>query len=277
MSMLWVISGAGRGVGKTTVAQNLCEVLPQSVYAKCGHGQRAEHKPAMFFRRIPEAIKFIEEARCRHQHIVVESNGLAHQGDAEIVIFIDGISGVTSFRDDSDQLKAAAHLVVDGSASAAAWKSVLTQKLRPKRLCEAVCRCLLLQKQFLFGSDSPSVRSKIWFETGGDHAFGNGVADLLENVARLGSLQEAAKATGMSYRYAWDLVRSVEDHLGRALLNRHVGGPDGGGSALSEQGRDLLAVFKRLRSDTAEFADRRFLELYSTCTQRQRSQHNDPT
>jgi len=264
MSMLWIISGAGRGVGKTTLAQSLCDVLPNSVYAKCGHGRKSDQKPASFFRRISDAEQFIERARQLHDHIVVESNALVGREDAEIVVFIDGVAGATNFRKDAEQLKAAANIVIDGSASATDWKSLLSNKLKLKKLCEAACQCLLQQKRFLFGKAGTSVRSKVWFEVGGDHAFGNGVADLLENIARLGSLQEAAKATGMSYRYAWDLVRSVEDHLGRELLDRHAGGPNGGGSELSPEGRRLLDVFTQLRSDTAEFADRRFLELCST-------------
>ena len=49
MGMLWVICGAGRGVGKTTLALKLCEILPDSRYAKCGHGAKQSQKPDPFF------------------------------------------------------------------------------------------------------------------------------------------------------------------------------------------------------------------------------------
>ena len=45
MSLVWVICGAGGGVGKTTLAQKLCKILPGSVYAKCGHSPAKSGKP----------------------------------------------------------------------------------------------------------------------------------------------------------------------------------------------------------------------------------------
>ena len=44
MSVVWVICGAGRHVGKTRVATRLCGELPNSVYAKQGHGRAKSGK-----------------------------------------------------------------------------------------------------------------------------------------------------------------------------------------------------------------------------------------
>jgi molybdate transport system regulatory protein len=106
------------------------------------------------------------------------------------------------------------------------------------------------------------VCSKIWFEVDGSRVFGSGLAQLLSNVDRLGTLQEAAKAANMSYRYAWSLIRFAEDHFGRQLINRQAGGHGGGGSELCKEGKVMLDVFEQLNSEVASFADSRFLKLY---------------
>ena len=74
MSCVWVISGAGSGVGKTTVALKLRDALPKSVYAKLGHKERATGKPENYFRDLRELDSFVREARKKYRHIVVESN-----------------------------------------------------------------------------------------------------------------------------------------------------------------------------------------------------------
>ena len=52
MSLIWTICGAGRGVGKTTLAMQLSEVLPDSTYTKCGHGKIKSDKPGKFFKKL---------------------------------------------------------------------------------------------------------------------------------------------------------------------------------------------------------------------------------
>ena len=84
MSMLWIICGAGRGVGKTTLALNLCQVLPDSHYAKCGHGTRKNHKPKTFFDNLSELEEFIKDNQNSHEHLVVESNAMARMGRGNV-------------------------------------------------------------------------------------------------------------------------------------------------------------------------------------------------
>ena len=54
MSLVWAICGAGRGVGKTTVALELCKLLPDSVYVKCGHSSAKPDKPGKYFSNISD-------------------------------------------------------------------------------------------------------------------------------------------------------------------------------------------------------------------------------
>ena len=138
----------------------------------------------------------------------------------------------------------------------------LSVKIGSRAIRDAACDLLLEQKRYLFGS-KPTVRSKVWFEAAGAHIFGSGLAGLLENVDRSGTLQDAARASNMSYRYAWKLIRMAENHFGRVLISRHAGGQYGGSSKLSPDGSHMLNVFKQLNEKVAVFADKKFAELYA--------------
>jgi len=105
------------------------------------------------------------------------------------------------------------------------------------------------------GAPVLAVRSKVWFVRDGEHAFGPGLARLLQGVERHGSLRAAARAERMSYRHAWAELRHAERALGTPLILRRAGGVGGGGSTLSDDGRRMLELFDRVSKETAEHAD----------------------
>ena len=142
MALTWVICGAGRRVGKTHLAERLCEVLPNAVYGKQGCGTKKPGKPENLFRTDAELAGFIESCPKTCEHIVVESNELARRGRGGVIIFVEGIPGETDFRDDVDLLRSKAHLQVGSSAMIDDWKEVLRRKLRPGGLCDTVCEVL---------------------------------------------------------------------------------------------------------------------------------------
>lgn len=262
MSIIWTICGAGRGVGKTTLALHLCKVLSDNVYVKSGHGKIKFHKHCNFYSKVADLETYIEATENSFKHIVVESNAFAKLDKSDIVIFIDGITGKTNFRKDREQLRAVADINICRDVNVTSWNKVLSDKIGSRRICETVCDLLLAQKHYLFGS-KPTVRSKVWFESAGAHIFGRGLAVLFENIALLGSLQSAAKASNMSYRYAWNLIRMAENHFGKVLIHCHVGGQLGGSSELSSDGLHILKVFKQLNEQVSVFADKKFAELYT--------------
>lgn len=77
------------------------------------------------------------------------------------------------------------------------------------------------------------------------------ICAILRAVAEHGSLRKATQALGVSYRYAWGLVKRVEEELGTPLLVRKVGGAYGGGAALTPAAEDLLRRHRLLVREAA--------------------------
>ena len=77
-------------------------------------------------------------------------------------------------------------------------------------------------------------------------AMGPGKADLLEAIAREGSISAAGRSLGMSYRRTWLLV----DEMNRCWSERPVatGRGGGGGARLTDAGRHILQAYRALES-----------------------------
>jgi molybdate transport system regulatory protein len=70
--------------------------------------------------------------------------------------------------------------------------------------------------------------------------------DFLDCVFQTGSIRQAAKSKEMSYRKAWLTVREIEEIVGKPVIERVTGGPNGGGSQPSKFGRMLLRSYGRI-------------------------------
>ena len=81
---------------------------------------------------------------------------------------------------------------------------------------------------------------------GGDIAIGPGKADLLEAVRVEGSIAAAAEAMGMSYMRAWMLIRTMNDCFKAPLVQTKRGGTERGTAILTETGRNVLALYRRI-------------------------------
>lgn len=78
---------------------------------------------------------------------------------------------------------------------------------------------------------------------------GPGRADLLEGIARTGSIGAAGKAMGMSYKRAWSLVQALNDGFGPLVLSVR-GGAEQGGASLTPLGQDVLARYRMMEAKT---------------------------
>jgi molybdate transport system regulatory protein len=77
-------------------------------------------------------------------------------------------------------------------------------------------------------------------------AIGPGKADLLEAIARTGSISAAGRALGMSYRRAWLLVETMNSCFRTPLVGAAKGGRHGGGARLTAAGEEVLARYRRM-------------------------------
>jgi molybdate transport repressor ModE-like protein len=89
---------------------------------------------------------------------------------------------------------------------------------------------------------------KVWLETDEGYVFGPGVYRLLGRVRDEGTIKAAAESLGMSYRFAWGLVRKAEKKIGQPLMITHKGGRDGGGGTeITEVGLDFLEDYSKMK------------------------------
>ncbi|MCX5654856.1 MAG: LysR family transcriptional regulator [Planctomycetota bacterium] len=101
-------------------------------------------------------------------------------------------------------------------------------------------------------------RIKVWIEVSGRPAFGDGKLRWLEQIEQAGSLRAAAQALAMSYRGLWGRLRAAEERLGFRLIIRQTGGAGGGGVQLTDDGRALVALYRRFREGLDELVAARF-------------------
>ena len=84
---------------------------------------------------------------------------------------------------------------------------------------------------------------KFWLESEDGYVFGQGSFELLRGIQEQGSLSGSSKTKGMSYRYAWGIIKEIEKRMGKPILETRTGGKTGGGATLTLTGQKLLEVY----------------------------------
>lgn len=82
----------------------------------------------------------------------------------------------------------------------------------------------------------------------GEKFFGEGPCRLLHAVEQTGSLRGAASSMGMAYSKALKLLKNAENALGFPLTDRVTGGRDGGGSVLTNEGKNWVRQYEAYRN-----------------------------
>jgi molybdate transport system regulatory protein len=83
---------------------------------------------------------------------------------------------------------------------------------------------------------------------GNDVALGPGKAELLEQIARTGSLRKAAAAMKMSYMRAWTLVQTMNRCFKKPLVETTRGGSDGGSTIVTDAGKAALTAYRQMEA-----------------------------
>jgi molybdate transport system regulatory protein len=79
-------------------------------------------------------------------------------------------------------------------------------------------------------------------------AMGPGKAELVERIDATGSISAAARAMGMSYRRAWQLVEALNADFREPVVETAIGGRRGGGARVTPFGRALAASYRSMET-----------------------------
>ncbi|OWW19466.1 TOBE domain-containing protein [Noviherbaspirillum denitrificans] len=97
------------------------------------------------------------------------------------------------------------------------------------------------------------IDGRLWIAKEESNLAGHGRVDLLQRIAETGSISQAAKSIGMSYKAAWDAVDAMNNLAGEPLVQRSTGGKGGGGTRLTARGERLVAAFRLIEEEHRRF------------------------
>src|SRR5712672_1191029 len=104
--------------------------------------------------------------------------------------------------------------------------------------------------------DTPRLTLRV--DLGSGRALGPGKVRLLEAIERTGSISQAGRALGMSYRRAWLLIDDMNQCFRDAVVSAKPGGSQGGGAVLTEFGAGLIRDYRAIET-AAEVAAKKKL------------------
>ena len=77
--------------------------------------------------------------------------------------------------------------------------------------------------------------------------------DLLFAIEKEGSISKAARAVPMSYKSAWEAVDAMNNLAPTAIVQKETGGKGGGGTVLTDYGKNLLNTYSILKKEQEKF------------------------
>jgi molybdate transport system regulatory protein len=90
------------------------------------------------------------------------------------------------------------------------------------------------------------IRIRCWIDIDGEKFFGPGPAELLKLVEETGSIANAAKSMGMSYKKAWGIIMNMNTKSPQPLVISHKGGKNRGGAEVTQAGKKIMAAYEKL-------------------------------
>ena len=97
----------------------------------------------------------------------------------------------------------------------------------------------------------------------GNRSFTLQQIQLLQSIEQCGSITKAAKNAGISYKTAWDRINMMNNLSDKPLVIRCAGGYGGGGTKLTELGKELLRGFSELQEEHHSFISKVGKSLHS--------------
>jgi len=98
--------------------------------------------------------------------------------------------------------------------------------------------------------DNLRLNYKIWIETSESiGVLGDKKCELLRAIDETGSLNDAMKKLGLTYRKTWDNLRKIEQELGFPVIKPTRGGAEGGCTVLTLEAKIIIAAFEKFHQD----------------------------
>ena len=97
---------------------------------------------------------------------------------------------------------------------------------------------------------------KLFVNKNGETLLCRGRLSFIETVDKCGSIAEAAKLMGYSYRKAWGMVQKTNRAAGKTIIETTTGGAAGGSAHLTKEGRELVTKFKNYLQEAETFAEK---------------------
>jgi molybdate transport system regulatory protein len=109
---------------------------------------------------------------------------------------------------------------------------------------------------------TPRLDVRLRIDFGAASSIGPGKIALLEHIDRVGSLSQAARELGLSYRRAWLLLDDLNHSFTEPIAKTSVGGVGGGGVQLTQFAQRLITSYREVERTTLEATRVRFTELF---------------
>jgi molybdate transport system regulatory protein len=100
---------------------------------------------------------------------------------------------------------------------------------------------------------------------------GPGKIALLEAIRAKGSISEAARHLGMSYRRAWMLVDQINETLREPAVSTRQGGQRGGWTVLTPTGERVIELYHAIEELTCTSARQEFRAIAKLVRQSERA------
>ena len=107
------------------------------------------------------------------------------------------------------------------------------------------------------------LKAKLFLSTDSEQSFAAAQIELLMAIDDCGSISKAAKQVGVSYKTAWDRIDAMNNMSSQPLVVRSAGGAKGGGTALTELGRQIIDGFQSLQEEHKRFVEQLGRKLHS--------------
>lgn len=107
------------------------------------------------------------------------------------------------------------------------------------------------------------IRTRLYFyDDAGNRYFGEGPYRLLRGIEQERSLRKAAAGMDMGYTKALRMIHQMEASLGYAVTRTVIGGVRGGGSELTEEGREWLLRYEQFKDACTKANEAYYREFF---------------